>query len=282
VTTAQETGGMALPKFLCIGAQKAGTTWLHKNLNTHPEIFLPQTKELHFFDYLFCDDVRDWVPSHIRWGSLEAIEWHIQNSPEPSPYYLHYLAKVALTSDFTEEWYRYCFSWIPDRISGDITPEYCQIGLNGINYAKKLLPDVKIIYVIREPLSRVISQLKMNLSRFPIDGSAESWAKAISDADLRRRGLYSKYIPDWRSKFNDDEILFIPFGEIKKNSLDVLRSVESFIGVSAHSYSDPDEKVYASDPIEIPAKIIERLLDMVDTERRFLRSEFGDVFYGKT
>lgn len=39
-----------LPNFLGIGAQKAGTTWLHCNLKAHPNIFLPDEKELHFFD----------------------------------------------------------------------------------------------------------------------------------------------------------------------------------------------------------------------------------------
>ena len=41
---------LSLPDFLGIGAQKAGTTWLEKNLRCHPEIFLPEQKELHYFD----------------------------------------------------------------------------------------------------------------------------------------------------------------------------------------------------------------------------------------
>ncbi len=36
--------------FLVIGAQKAGTTALHAQLQTHPQLFLPELKELHFFD----------------------------------------------------------------------------------------------------------------------------------------------------------------------------------------------------------------------------------------
>ncbi|HBT09504.1 MAG TPA: hypothetical protein DEB18_08385, partial [Leeuwenhoekiella sp.] len=36
--------------FICIGAQKAGTTTLHDILQQHPEIFLPNIKETHFFD----------------------------------------------------------------------------------------------------------------------------------------------------------------------------------------------------------------------------------------
>jgi hypothetical protein len=37
------------PNFLVVGAQRCGTTWLHENLRTHPDVFLPATKELNFF-----------------------------------------------------------------------------------------------------------------------------------------------------------------------------------------------------------------------------------------
>ena len=37
------------PDFIGIGAQKAGTTWLARNLQAHPEIHMPR-KEVHYFD----------------------------------------------------------------------------------------------------------------------------------------------------------------------------------------------------------------------------------------
>lgn len=37
--------------FLCIGAQKAGTTWLHEMLRRHQDLSLPDQKEVHFFDW---------------------------------------------------------------------------------------------------------------------------------------------------------------------------------------------------------------------------------------
>jgi hypothetical protein len=43
---------MALPNFLCVGAQKSGTTTLYEILKTHPDIFLPRKiKETKFFVY---------------------------------------------------------------------------------------------------------------------------------------------------------------------------------------------------------------------------------------
>lgn len=40
---------MKRPNFLCVGAQKAGTTTLHNCLSQHPEIYLPGIKETKFF-----------------------------------------------------------------------------------------------------------------------------------------------------------------------------------------------------------------------------------------
>jgi len=39
-----------LPNFICPGAQKSATTTLHDILIQHPDIYLPQNKETHFFD----------------------------------------------------------------------------------------------------------------------------------------------------------------------------------------------------------------------------------------
>ncbi|MBK7919375.1 MAG: sulfotransferase [Chloroflexi bacterium] len=38
------------PDFLCIGAQKAGTTWLYQALRQHPQVSMPPIKENHYFD----------------------------------------------------------------------------------------------------------------------------------------------------------------------------------------------------------------------------------------
>ncbi len=48
-----EKRGGPFPDFLCIGAQKSGTTWLQDCLIHHPEIFLPEEKEVHFFDWRY-------------------------------------------------------------------------------------------------------------------------------------------------------------------------------------------------------------------------------------
>ena len=39
-----------LPTFLVIGAMKAGTTSLYHYLRDHPQVFMPETKEVNFFN----------------------------------------------------------------------------------------------------------------------------------------------------------------------------------------------------------------------------------------
>ena len=53
-----------LPDFICIGAQRAATTWLHNCLQEHPEVYLPKEKELHFFN-AFYDRGWNWYESRF-------------------------------------------------------------------------------------------------------------------------------------------------------------------------------------------------------------------------
>lgn len=68
---------MTLPNFLVIGAQRAGTSLLHKILDRHPEIYVPtQRKEIHFFDRYFergPDWYQRYFPAVVEAGSYAAI-----------------------------------------------------------------------------------------------------------------------------------------------------------------------------------------------------------------
>jgi len=54
-----------LPDFVVIGAQKAGTTSLHRMLRQHPQIHMPKTKELHYFDFYY-DRGPDWYAAQFH------------------------------------------------------------------------------------------------------------------------------------------------------------------------------------------------------------------------
>ena len=41
---------MPQPNFLYVGPDKAGSSWLHEVLLAHPQVFMPEAKDLYFFD----------------------------------------------------------------------------------------------------------------------------------------------------------------------------------------------------------------------------------------
>jgi len=66
-----------LPTFLGIGVPRAGTTWLHELLTTHPEVYLPaQRKEIHFYNRYYDRGLRwyeGFFPATIENGHYRAI-----------------------------------------------------------------------------------------------------------------------------------------------------------------------------------------------------------------
>lgn len=71
-----------LPNFIVIGAPRAGTSWIHKNLLDHPEVFVPQKKELHFFDREYDKGIAYYEEYFAEWKGQKAIG-------EATPDYLH-------------------------------------------------------------------------------------------------------------------------------------------------------------------------------------------------
>jgi len=69
------------PSFLGIGVQKGGTTTLHTWLSDHPEVFLPQQKELHYYTLHYGNGI-DWYRSHFEEAPAGALVGEI------TPYYV--------------------------------------------------------------------------------------------------------------------------------------------------------------------------------------------------
>lgn len=55
---------MTAPNFVYIGPDKAGSSWLHEVLITHPQVYMPAAKDLYFFDRYY-DRGLDWYLGHF-------------------------------------------------------------------------------------------------------------------------------------------------------------------------------------------------------------------------
>ena len=53
------------PDFIFIGPDKSGSTWIHRVLQWHPEVFVAESKELEFFDRYYSRGL-DWYLSFFR------------------------------------------------------------------------------------------------------------------------------------------------------------------------------------------------------------------------
>jgi hypothetical protein len=185
-----------LPNFLVVGAEKAATTWLYNRLKDHPEIYLPETKEVHFFNK-FDSNLKE-IDRFERMG----LGWYEQ-------FFRNYNKKQAI---------------------GEVTPMYL-CDPEAPFRIKKVLPDVKIIMVLRDPIDRAYSHYWMAKNK---KHTQLSFEEAVDKKEPRfiQRGLYHKQLRVFLELFPIENIKVILFEDIKKNNIKELSDVYSFLGVN--------------------------------------------------
>lgn len=119
-------GSGRLPTFLIIGAMKAGTTSLYHYLRDHPQVFLPETKEIMFFDQR-----HNWHRG-VGWYAAQ-----FQGAPRDA---------IALGEASTSYTKFPIVKDAPERIA-------------------TTLPDVRLVYLLRHPVERIRSHYLYNLAR---------------------------------------------------------------------------------------------------------------------
>jgi len=77
-----------LPEFIGLGVQKGGTTTLHRLLEQHPGVFLPATKELHYFSlhYIHGEDWyrQQFAPAHRGQRCGEITPYYVFHPEAPA------------------------------------------------------------------------------------------------------------------------------------------------------------------------------------------------------
>ncbi|CAN5690762.1 sulfotransferase [soil metagenome] len=272
---------MSLPDFLCIGAQKAGTSWLHAQLETHPGLCLPPVKELHFFDARYVPGHRKWAARKIEARIRRTLFFYCAADLKGMDLaYVRYLADLGARELFSDAWYRRAFD-LPGRQgrpSGDFTPAYSILPPEGIAHLRALLGAVKIIYLIRAPLPRALSQLRMNASRRARPPDRAAWLEMADQEDVLARGDYRAHVPRWKAAFAPEDLLFLPYGRIAADPEALMREVEAFLGIGGHDYPRLRERVHASREITVPDEIAAGIAARIDGQDAFIAAEFGEDF----
>lgn len=279
---------MTTPKFIGIGAQKAGTTWLYDMLAQNPSVWLPPLKEVHFFDYLGADGNR----KRKRAEHLTKLAGRLESGKQDKGSEGDGAAKAAflrsLVGDhmLTDDWYRSIFAH-PDaqgRVSGEITPAYLALDEPVIAKIAGMLPETKFVLVVREPHARNLSQLKMAVARSKSDPQSKAeWDFFLGKIRTNVRGDYATAIPLWRTYFGPDRLLILPFSLVKKDPAGMLRRIEDFIGAERfEGYKALTEQVHKTKEVAVPDWVSREVEEMARPQRDYLIGAFGQEFYDAT
>jgi len=172
-----------------IGAMKAGTTSLHAYLGAHPDVYMAEPKELDFF----LDD-GNW---------RRGVEWYRERfigglgaaaRGEASPSYTKYPAVPH----------------VPERIAA-------------------LLPDVRLVYLVRDPIERMQSQWKQNAV---YEGEARSVDQALlDDPHYLACSRYAFQLDQYTEHFARDRILVVTSESLRDDRAATVARVLEFVGV---------------------------------------------------
>lgn len=231
--------------FFVIGAQKAGTTWLSHYLKSHAQVSVPEWKEHDYWNMvqgrphasrmLQAQARRRESPSVLRsvLGILpftlyarrqRAITLALEAAAAPQAPYSAY-ADVILEN-----------ARAGTKAAGEICPEYAL--LQAETYAKMaaLSPNVRFVFLMRDPVSRFISgvrhSLRKRLGKQPI--SEEQLSKALLQYTVEgnRPLALSRYdvtISALEKAVPPENILYVYFEEMFAQ--DQVKRVCDFLGI---------------------------------------------------
>jgi len=208
-----------LPNFLIIGAAKAGTSSLYEYLIQHPSISRCVVKEPNYFT-TYYDRGINWYKSCFPFSYSANYKEKIQK-------------KKFLTGEATARYYWYPYA--PKR-------------------AAEIIPNAKIILLLRNPVDRCYSDYNMKFKNEVEKNTFEDaievehkiidgeWEKMLSDEKYFSfkftangyiaKGLYLKYIKNWRKFFSKEQILILKSEDFFKNPEKITNEVFEFLKLS--------------------------------------------------
>jgi hypothetical protein len=184
------------PNFLIIGSQKAGTTSIYHILRQHPQIFMPVRKEINFF-FLDAEYERGYQAylAHFAPAPPEAAA-----IGEASPGYI-------------------CHPLAPSRIH-------------------QRLPEVRLVLTVRNPIERAYSQYWDNRRSLSEYRTFDQVIETALEADYHpgrlgyfSRGTYIQYIERYLEFFPRQNLLVLPFDDLRQDAAGFYRRLFDFLGV---------------------------------------------------
>lgn len=281
----------APPDFIGIGAQRAGSTWLWNMLRSHPTIWLPPIKELHYFDRSHHYDSPSLLATSsvlrrtlgrgadnkafrakalrvagraIRAGDLAATAW----------------AWRFARGTIDDRWYLSLFDAVPGLVRGEITPAYSILDAPDVDRVRALAPEAKIIFTMRDPIERAWSQLRLasrggDPERFSDLTAAATFLKSPAQ---ERRGNYLRTLELWEARYPAEQLLIGFYDDIVERPQEFLCTVLDFLGVDpgGSGAGDPLSTHYnVGHPRQLPHEVKQLLAEMYGPDLETLADRFG-------
>lgn len=201
---------MPQPDFIVIGAKKSGTTSLYRYLDLHPDIAMAHPRELNYF-----------IPGQARSANHGA-------AAERSP-----------------EWYLSRFD-ASAAARGESSPNYTSFPLvRGVpERMHALVPDVKLVYLVRDPIERMISEYghlwAHNAARGPMSEVFSD--PGLEDTNYVARGRYHLQAEQFLEHFDRDRLLVVAQEDLRRDREATLERIFRFIGVESFTTSEFDRE----------------------------------------
>lgn len=238
---------MSLPNLLVIGAMKCGTTALHRYLDAHPQVGMAAAKEVNFFvgPDAPADGAPDWSPSG---------QWH-----------------RGL------EWYASLFD--PDApVRGESSPGYTSPDqTEAVDRIAATLPDARLVYLVRDPLERALSQYEHHRR----DGDERRpAAQALLDPDSQyvARSRYLERLAPYLARFPAEQVLVVVQERLLRDRRRQLARVYAHAGADPDWWSDELDRRWhvGSGPEPVDDRLGRRFRERVVDDVAALRAVLGD------
>ena len=229
------------PNFLVIGGQKCGTSWLQDNLESHPQVWLPPTKEVHYFDRgnigllkrLFSTTKRmKKARTHV---AAQLRSWMSGSGDSDLKWALNYW--LARRDD---EWYRKLFPEIAGRITGEICPGYARMRGAEVARVKQLMPDTRIVYLLRNPIERSWSYATQYFTSPRAKGRYGSTSnvpaavlRKFLERDTHGHSDYLGALNAWQPHYPPDRMLIGFFDELESDPQTLYVRILRFLEIDA-------------------------------------------------
>ncbi|MCS4116166.1 sulfotransferase family protein [Salinibacter ruber] len=195
-----------LPDFIIGGAMKCGTSSMHAILSSREDVFIPEG-EVHFFT--LGDPIQ----------SPETVKF----DPERTVFNLNDEKKV--------EWYRSFFEGADsDQLIGEDSTTYLSSRV-APERIRELLPDVKLIFMLRNPVDRSLSHYR----HLVMSGRAtKTFEQTLvhDSSNLHLRSFYKPQLERYFRLFLRDQVKVVLFERFVEETQTVIDEVCSYLGFS--------------------------------------------------